>query len=509
MEQRYSQMRAMLSDAHVRAVLANLLACALLLFPDVYTRTLQGRGYLPDLTTMLLGALLFVAASTYTRTFRVLAIAFVLLNAVYLDIVRAWGPLHLSDRIEVSLAAPAYEAIEYLRAYVGMREAKILLYVLVCVAALFATRPLALPRRVSLAALSLCLGAFITASDLNSSSLYTHAYSALPLAYKDAHARYKLMETRRAALAHVAARKLHCSEGYRNILVVIGESANRTHMSLYGYPKPSTPFLLSINPFAFEAIAPSNQTRLSIPLMLTGASVAHFDAFYSLPSLVWDMRACGYETFWISNQWREGQNDSANGSIGDEADHYWSRDVHAAAVPDEVLIPRLKQTLSGSAHRKAIFVHLMGSHIVYRNRYPKDFPTGPATGIVAEYDESIRYTDFVLSQMYRLFPPEEFLFVYVSDHGDLVRGPGPGDYGHGYSPAYKAEYEVPLVAWSAKPERLQTVRAMAQGRQINTDSFEEFVRYLIGMTPSPGVSFSRKVLDVSETAIVDFDNLRD
>jgi heptose-I-phosphate ethanolaminephosphotransferase len=502
-------MRTLLSNAHIRALIANLFACALLLLPDFYVRHLAGEGFLPDAITLLTGALLFILAGAYPALFRIVAIPFLVVNVLYLHVAKTWGPL-LTERIEVAMEAPFYEAFEYLVGYFGPREAKLLAYLGVSVIAVFLTRPIGVPRPAALPALFLCLGACILAFDRNSDVLHTHPYSSMIVSYEDARVRHERMETRKAALEQIGPRKLNCTERYRNILIVMGESANRTRMSLYGYPKPTTPFFQSLTPFRFDAIAPTNQTRLSLPIMLTDASVDNYEAFFSLPSIVSDVRACGYETYWISNQGRTGPNDSANGSIGREADYYWPRDMTLGSQPDSVLIPRIKQALGSSAARKAVFVHLIGSHLVYRRRYPEDFPVSAVKTIVDEYDESIRYTDFILAQVYELFPRDDLLFIYTADHGELVRYSDAGDYqGHGYSPSYKAEYQIPLVIWSSRPERVRRLHEMAHAQQINADSFAEIARYLMGITHSPRLSFSTKVLEVSETAIVDFEKLRD
>lgn len=506
---RQSPITRIFNHAQIRAVLINLLVCALLLIPDVFVRMRDGLGWAPDLITMLVGAVLFVMACTHNMLFRASVIPFLLLNATYLHVASTWGPSDLSARVEVVLEAPVYEAVEYVRGFVGLREVKLTAYVLVCLLGLFVTRPVVMPRGARVSLPLLCVAALVIACSVNPAALMSHPYSALLLAYNDARARYERMESRRVFLEQLPASQAQCSEDYENVLIVLGESASRSHMSLYGYSKRTTPFLESIQPFTFEALAASNQTRLSIPLMLTDATIDHYAAFFSLPSLVSELRACGYETFWISNQGRTGMNDSANGSIGKEAHHFWPREGMGAR-PDGVLIPRLREALARPGSRKAVFIHLIGSHLVYRHRYPLEFPKQPLKDIVAQYDETIRYTDFVLSQMYGLFPLEGFLFIYVSDHAELVRNSDAGTYeGHGYSPAYKAEYQIPLVAWSSSPEKLQSLKTLTQGRQINMDCFAELVRYLLGMAPSPNLSFSRKVLGISETTIADYDRLKD
>src|SRR4029453_15754046 len=99
------------------------------------------------------------------------------------------------------------------------------------------------------------------------------------------------------------------------IVVVLGESAVTDHMSVYGYPKATTPFADRSHPFAFDALSPSTQTRYSLAMMLTAARPGQFDPFFKSHSLVGQLRSCGMHTLWISNQGRRGEADSFSTSL--------------------------------------------------------------------------------------------------------------------------------------------------------------------------------------------------
>ena len=68
-----------------------------------------------------------------------------------------------------------------------------------------------------------------------------------------------------------------------------------------------------------------------------------------------------------------------------------------------------------------IIFHLMGSHIDYQNRYPKSFKkwVDGEAGKVADYKNSILYTDYVLEKLYGVAKDKLDLsaMVYFSDHG--------------------------------------------------------------------------------------------
>ena len=78
---------------------------------------------------------------------------------------------------------------------------------------------------------------------------------------------------------------------------------------------------------------------------------------------------------------------------------------------DAVVLPELEKVLGNAVERKAVFIHLMGSHLTYALRYPPEFgvfsstddiPTKPwrpesAKRYVNTYDNSILYTDLIVS----------------------------------------------------------------------------------------------------------------
>ncbi|PQQ36126.1 hypothetical protein C6H68_20715 [Photorhabdus luminescens] len=97
-------------------------------------------------------------------------------------------------------------------------------------------------------------------------------------------------------------------------ILLIGESARRDHMSLYGYEKTTTPTLdtMQKNMLIFnQAISPAPVTILSVPISLSNITLyqlrnkAHYaDNVISLA------KDAGFKTTWISNQGRSGKNNS-------------------------------------------------------------------------------------------------------------------------------------------------------------------------------------------------------
>jgi glucan phosphoethanolaminetransferase (alkaline phosphatase superfamily) len=228
--------------------------------------------------------------------------------------------------------------------------------------------------------------------------------------------------------------------------------------------------------------------------MLTSATVSDFSRFYRSPSIVTHLKNCGFDTYWISNQGRAGRWETNVTTIAMEADHT----VFVNSLPyqfgyDEKIIAQLGGTEKSRSRKRAFFVHLTGSHAEYQSRYPEALGLMSGVDVVSHYDNSIFYTDYVLSKIFDRFKNDELLFVYVSDHGEIVSNE---KFGHGGDETYRDEYRIPLIVWSKHQKRLSTLMESTVGKVINTESFDNFLRYLLGMDRTARLSYSDTVIAV-------------
>ena len=277
-------------------------------------------------------------------------------------------------------------------------------------------------------------------------------------------------------------------------------------MSVFGYPKQTTPFADRSQPYKFDAISLANQTRYALAMMMTEATPERFDRFFESRSLVGELKACGMETLWISNQGRRGQYDSFSTSLALEANEQiflneWSwTDV----TYDGHLVDRLEARLDSHHQGQAIFVHLIGSHTKYSERYPEGFGFADTSDIVAQYDNSLLYTDTVLEKLYQHFESDKTLFVYVSDHGQIVSN---SKFGSGFLPGYREEYRTPLLIWTVDGASIARVQNMLDGKQLNLESFDDLMRYLVGISTAPKLSTRKLVAVLSPEYLKNYDAL--
>lgn len=233
----------------------------------------------------------------------------------------------------------------------------------------------------------------------------------------------------------------------RTVVVVIGESASRDHWSLYGYPLETTPFADSIRESLYvfaDVIGSSTSTSGNMERILTFKPDDDTEGDgLRFPRVVDMFGHAGYKTFWLSNQERTGLVSNTSGILASNADviEYVGSESSEDALlfkHDDALLPPFREALADTAAFKLVFVHLIGSHTDYSFRYPADaavfsaddelaLPMRPwldreSAGVVAAYDNSIRFTDAVLREIVTDIEglDEPAVMVYLSDHGENV-----------------------------------------------------------------------------------------
>ena len=460
----------------------------------------------------------FVLLALLSRwAFFAFALAFVPLSALSVHLVRRFGgegpgwQLNQPDaRVETWFESPGSETLEYLGAHVSASDWAILgagTAYLVLLAWALATRPaLTNPAKgvvaVLLAAWAVAAVRVDAADRLDRWPQYQLVDAAL-----EAGSRYEKLAGRAEALEMQPLPAGSCTDRYRKVVVVFGESAAADHMSAMGYARRTTPFVDRSRPQIFEALAPANQTRVSLALMLTPAAPEDFEAFYRLPSLVSRLGACGYETLWVSNQGRVGRHDSYTTSIANEATRavFLNDMSYKEARRDGDVVDELARLGAFDDSRKATFIHLIGSHTAYGKRFPRGFGFPQVSRVIDAYDNSILYTDSVLEALHDRFGPEGLLLIYVPDHGEVV---SEKLFGHGFSPGFREEYRVPLMIWGADDASMKTLRSALAGRRLNLESFDDVIGWLVGTSPTLRVSTRTLVSNLSAANRVDYEKLR-
>lgn len=259
------------------------------------------------------------------------------------------------------------------------------------------------------------------------------------------------------------------SDRIADIVMVVGESATRSHWSLYGYPLSTTPRIDSIKEelIVFDnVIGTSTITDYCMKRILTFLTDRdETDGWYRQPMLLGLMNRAGYETTWISNQERGGMWGNSTAvmvSMADNVRFVGGTSPGDATLQeyDEIVLPVLDEMLSRGESDKFVGVHLLGSHREYRRRYPPEFTVFNSekvmslnrysglsrenAQIVAEYANSILYTDYILSRIKSMLDERDrpTIMIYFSDHGVNVC-----DDGDDYIGRDNKHVEVPFIIY--------------------------------------------------------------
>lgn len=300
--------------------------------------------------------------------------------------------------------------------------------------------------------------------------------SDIILKLKDA---YNGIQQKKGYLDRIDGFKFHAQKKdtliYEEIYVlVIGETARKQNFGIYGYHRKTTPNLDTISnliPFT-NVNASANLTSLSIPFIVTRATPHHIDAKLNEPAILYPFKEAGFKTYWISNQ--PSGIGSVFGFYSTLADYYKNTSVFTDALNDDsLLISELKNVLNDkSTKKKFIVIHTLGSHFRYNNRYPKEyevFQPNLVKGlsiensiskknkdeIINSYDNSILYTDYILSQFISSLEQQNavsFLY-YISDHGENLYDDSSDKILHGFINPTKFELEIPLMIWNSQKYR--------------------------------------------------------
>lgn len=259
------------------------------------------------------------------------------------------------------------------------------------------------------------------------------------------------------------------------VVVVIGESCNRNHMSIYGYHRPTTPRLASRNDIlVFDNVISANSNTLaSVMLFLTENNMDHQRPMDSCIHIFDVLHTTPYKSYWLSNQSPIGLWDNGVSNLASNADVVSFVNVMSSssmestqmASFDQKLFEPLGKALSENEKHKVVFLHLMGCHTQYNRRYPRGFAHFKGAKdkrgkVVDAYDNAIYYSDFVVDSVFSTLavysqqhPTVRISTLYFSDHGENVYDEG--DYcGHDYSGRIPhTNVEIPFVLWLSESQR--------------------------------------------------------
>lgn len=249
-------------------------------------------------------------------------------------------------------------------------------------------------------------------------------------------------------------------------VLVIGETARAANFSLNGYPRATNPELARQNVLSFSDVsACGTSTAVSLPCMFLDVGRDGFQDTLALrrEGLLDVLQRTGIAVLWRDN------NSGCKG-VCDRVPH---EDLSILEVPglcrggechDEILLHGLQAYIDKLEGDAVIVLHMMGSHgPAYFKRYPPAFEVFTPVcstaqldrcsreSILNAYDNTLRYTDHVLSQTIVLLRSNAQRFdtamLYASDHGESLGENGLYLHGIPRALAPREQTQVPMLVW--------------------------------------------------------------
>ena len=232
----------------------------------------------------------------------------------------------------------------------------------------------------------------------------------------------------------------------QKIFFIIGESACRRNMSIYGYHVKTTPFLDSLHNVSpnliiyNDAISPGCLTRHVIGFLTTFASPANMNPLHEQKNIIELANVAGYQSLWISAQDARGIYESFTSIISSFSQYLHYPDPTKRS-DDLDLIPVIQEQYNKKV-KQFFVINLFGSHIKYSDRYDnfdkiqiEDFYEN------VDYDRTIHHTDRVLREIYKIIEKDtSSIIYYISDHGECLKLKG-----HGFINGSISQFEVPML----------------------------------------------------------------
>lgn len=307
-----------------------------------------------------------------------------------------------------------------------------------------------------------------------------------------------------------------CSYRVPNIVLVIGESYNKHHSQLYGYNMPTTPRQVamakegSLVPFT-DVVAPWNLTSYVFKNILSLQAVGDSAEWCDYPLFPEVFRKAGYHVTFITNQFQSKANEAVYDFSGgfflnnpDLSNKLFDTRNNRLHPFDAGVLQEYDNLKKEDKEHNLIILHLMGSHLMYKARYPQktrkflqdnmyDRPelTKKQRMILADYDNSVRYNDSIVWAVTQRFVDKDAVVIYMPDHAEEIFDGEPYMYGrmHSANIDYRLarnEMEIPFWIWGSPKYRENhpygwAAIQQAKNRPMMTDVISHLLMYFGGI----------------------------
>lgn len=328
-----------------------------------------------------------------------------------------------------------------------------------------------------------------------------------------------------------------CTFRSPTIVLIIGESYSKAHCQLYGYPVKNTPRQKKLERSGWltkfsDVVTCWNLTSFVFKNFLSMHVVGQEGEWCDYPLFPELFRKAGYEVTFLTNQFLskagEAVYDFSGGvflnnptlseamfDIRNTRLHRYDEGlledydtIQAQAARELTAKPQANAT-GGAATVKPrlIIFHLIGQHVSYGTRFPKDRRRFLADDykesrpdlaanhykrrMIAEYDNACLYNDSIVDAIVKRFENKDAIVVYMPDHGEEIYEPGRSIMCRNHAsavdwPLAHYEFEVPFWIWCSHkyavnhPDVFKAIKD-AKDKRFMTDALPHLMVGLAGI----------------------------
>jgi len=286
-----------------------------------------------------------------------------------------------------------------------------------------------------------------------------------------------------------------------NVVLIVGESLNVDNLSLFGYPRKTTPHLELITDepqFLFrKAYASGVLTDVSLPSLIN--LIEQPDGTEQIirghTNLFRMAKANGFITHFISAQSNDDLKFVKSYLFPASIDKYFTADSPGNNGPeknyDSVLLEQLRKINLDKSN--FIVLQQTGSHSPYKERVPEDKKFFQENNLLDEYDNTIRYSDMILSRIIEFLKRRcniPCYLVFTSNHGQAVEK---NSYGHGNIENPK-HYIVPFFVYAINGEmQPDLIENIKHSPLVGHFDIAKLTAYFLGYETKPFATPTRGV----------------
>ena len=313
-----------------------------------------------------------------------------------------------------------------------------------------------------------------------------------------------------------------CNYRSPNIVLIIGESYSRSHCQLYGYDVKDTPRQRKLERRGLltkfdDVVSCWNLTSFVFKNVLSMHVVGEKGEWCDYPLFPELFRKAGYKVTFLTNQFlpeaKQAVYDFSGGFFLNNPTlskaQFDVRNTQLHPFDDGLLADYDRFLKDGKIDLKGhnlIIFHLIGQHVSYNTRFPRDrhkftaddyTERRPDIGngrrrMIANYDNACLYNDSIVDQIVKRFANKNAIVIYMPDHGEEIYEPGRNIVCRNHSaevdwPLAHYEFEVPFWIYCshryalAHPQVFKAIKD-AKGKRFMTDALPHMLVWLAGIS---------------------------